>query len=183
MYPTAVICLFCAGDSFCVAPRFWLPCHISKSREPGPFCAVSFPPPRFNSRVAFCVRVIQFWINACHNPVIGSSELPYNAFFAKGLACGFWLPPADIISAKGNTGLHSDTMWYDWEYGVRHIGEIGVLWVCFLLLTPPVGYVRYPKCTAKLHWVGVVIIEVWINLPPVLRCFRRQIQMEPGGSQ
>jgi len=30
MYPTAVICLFWARDSFCVARRFWLPCHISK---------------------------------------------------------------------------------------------------------------------------------------------------------
>jgi len=30
MYPTAVICLIWARDSFCVAHRFWLPCHISK---------------------------------------------------------------------------------------------------------------------------------------------------------
>jgi len=30
MYPTAVICLFCARDSFCVAHKFWLPCHIAK---------------------------------------------------------------------------------------------------------------------------------------------------------
>jgi len=30
MYPTAVICLFWARDSFWVAHRFWLPCHISK---------------------------------------------------------------------------------------------------------------------------------------------------------
>jgi len=29
MYPTAVICLFWARDFFCVARRFWLPCHIS----------------------------------------------------------------------------------------------------------------------------------------------------------
>jgi len=30
MYNTEVICLFSARDSFCVARRFWLPCHISK---------------------------------------------------------------------------------------------------------------------------------------------------------
>jgi len=30
MYPTAVICLFWERDYFCVALRFWLPCHISK---------------------------------------------------------------------------------------------------------------------------------------------------------
>jgi len=57
-------------------------------------------------------------------------------------------------------------MWYDREYVMHHIWEIGVLRVRCLLLTPPVGYVRYPKCTAHLHWVGVVIIEIWINLPP-----------------
>jgi len=30
MYPMAVISLFRVGDSFCVAPRLWLPCPISK---------------------------------------------------------------------------------------------------------------------------------------------------------
>ena len=30
MYPTAVVCLFWAQDSFWVACRFWLPCHICK---------------------------------------------------------------------------------------------------------------------------------------------------------
>jgi len=30
IYPTAVIWMFWAQDSFCVARRFWLPCHISK---------------------------------------------------------------------------------------------------------------------------------------------------------
>jgi len=29
-YPTAVICLRWVPDSFCIARRFWLPCHISK---------------------------------------------------------------------------------------------------------------------------------------------------------
>jgi len=30
MYPTVVVCLFWARDSFWLAYRFWLPCHISK---------------------------------------------------------------------------------------------------------------------------------------------------------
>ena len=30
MCPMAVICFFWAWDAFCVACRFWLPCHISK---------------------------------------------------------------------------------------------------------------------------------------------------------
>jgi len=84
---------------------------------------------------------------------------------------------------QGKTGLHSDTMWYEREYVARHIGEIGVLWVRFLLLSPPVGYVRYPKCTANLHWVWVVILEIWIDLPPVRGCLRRRIQIEPWGGQ
>ena len=37
-----------------------------------------------------------------------------------------------------------------------------------ILLAPPVGYVWYAKCDANLHWVGVVIIEIWNNLPPLL---------------
>jgi len=77
-------------------------------------------------RVVFCVCCIQIWVSACHNPVIGSSKLPYNDLFAQGLACGFSLPPADNISAQGKTGLHSATMWYDREYVTRRIGEIGV---------------------------------------------------------
>jgi len=134
-------------------------------------------------RVVFCVCGIQFRVSACLNPVIGSSKLPYDDFFAKGLACGYWLPPANHNSAKGKTGLHSDTMWYDREYVARHIGEIGVLWVRFLLLAPPIGYVRYPTCTANLHSIGVVIIEIWMNVSPVLWCFRRRIQIEPGSGQ
>jgi len=31
MYPPTVICLVWARDSFCVAHRLWLPCHISKT--------------------------------------------------------------------------------------------------------------------------------------------------------
>ena len=103
--------------------------------------------------------------------------------FMKGLACGFRQPPADHISLKGKTGLHSDTMWYDSEYDAHHIRVISVRRVHCLSLVPPVGYVRYTKCAAKLHWVEVIIIEIWINLPPVLRCFMRWSQMEPGGGQ
>jgi len=131
-------------------------------------------------RVIFCVGGIQLCISTCQKSVTGSSELPYNYFFAKGLACGSWPPPANNISAKGKTGLHSDTMWYDREYVARHIGEIGVLWVRFLLLEPSIGHVRYPKCTANLHWVGVVIIDICINLSPGLWCIRLRIQIEPG---
>jgi len=65
--------------------------------------------------VVFCARCIQFWVSACQNPVIGWSILPNNHLIAKRLACDFWLRPADNISAKGDTGLHPDTMWNDRE--------------------------------------------------------------------
>jgi hypothetical protein len=74
-------------------------------------------------------------------------------------------------------------MWYDREYIVRHIGEIGILWVHFLLLMPPVSYVWYPKLTANLYWVGVVLSEIWINFLQVLWWFRMQIQIKPGGGR
>jgi len=74
-------------------------------------------------------------------------------------------------------------MWYDREYVACHIGEIGVLCVRFFLLAPAIGYVRYPNCTTNLHWAGVVLIEIWINLSPVLWRFRRRIQIEPSGGQ
>jgi len=91
--------------------------------------SVQFPLLRLflHFRVIFCDRGIQFRVSACQNRVIGSSKLPYYEFFAKGLPCGFLVPSAINISAKGKTGLHADTRWYDREYIARHLGEIGVL--------------------------------------------------------
>jgi len=102
--------------------------------------------------------------------------------FAKGLLCWFWLPPAYNMSSNRKTQLHSDTLWYDRNYVLWHIIEIGVFWVLPLLLAPLVGYVLYPKCTANHHWVVVVIIEIWINWPPGLWCFKWWIQIKAGGS-
>jgi len=45
MHPTADNCVFWTRDCIWVAGRFWLPCHILKSREPWTFCAISFTPP------------------------------------------------------------------------------------------------------------------------------------------
>jgi hypothetical protein len=74
-------------------------------------------------------------------------------------------------------------MWCDRDYVASHIEEIGVLWVRFVLLAQPMGYIRYPECTANLQLVGMVIIEILINLSPVLWRFRRQNQLVPGRSQ
>jgi len=74
-------------------------------------------------------------------------------------------------------------MWYDREYDARHITKIGVRPVRELLEAPPVGDIQQPNYTADLHWVREVIIEIWINLLPVLGLFRRQIGIEPGRGQ
>jgi hypothetical protein len=119
-------------------------------------------------QVIFSVCCVPFGVVTYQYRVIRSRILPYNDLFAKGVACGLYLPPAKNISPDRTTGLHSDTMWYDRKCVVYHIGQIGVLGVRFLLLRPPVGYVWYPKCATNPHWVGVVIIKIWIYLPRVL---------------
>jgi len=44
-YPTVVICLIWAQDSFCVTRRFGCPATSPKCRGPWPFCAISFALP------------------------------------------------------------------------------------------------------------------------------------------
>jgi len=131
--------------------------------------------------VVFCVCGIHFWVGTCHSHIVGTSECPYNDFFTKGFTCGFSQPPADVILAKGKPTLRSDTIWYERECVALDIGEIGQLRVCLLLFMPPVGYIRYRHCTATPHLVRVAINDMWKDLSPVLWCFRRQIQIEPGG--
>ena len=118
------------------------PTTSQESCGPWPFYTTSFPPPPFSSpcRYQCCLNrrlghrqpVIRYW-------------LEWTALlhiFAKSVTCGFRLPPADHFSPKGVTGLHSDTVRYDREYVMSHIGEIGVLWVRFFLLPPPVSDTR-----------------------------------------
>ena len=119
--------------------------------------------------VGFFVHRIQWWVITCQYHGIGSSKLSYNDFFAKGIACGYWLPSADHISPKVQTGVHSDTMWYDRENVSWDIREIRVLWVRFLVLSPSVGDIRYPKFTANFHWVRMVFIEFRLPRPQFFR--------------
>jgi len=93
----------------------------------------------------------------------------------------FWLPRADYVSCKGISGPFSVTIWYDREYISCHIGKIGVLWVHFLLWAPQVGHMQLPKCTVNICWVGVVIINIPINLPLALLQFRQWIRIERCG--
>jgi len=58
MYPTAVIGVFWARDSFCVAHRSWLPCHVSKrSWTLAILCNVRCSTSFFSSE-SFCVFVV-----------------------------------------------------------------------------------------------------------------------------
>jgi len=98
-YPTGAICSFWTRDSSWVAHMFGCPAISSKSCEPWPFSAISFLHIFLHFQVVFCVRCIQFLVSAGQNHVIGSSKLPDNDNFAKVLTCGFWLTPADNISA------------------------------------------------------------------------------------
>jgi len=100
--------------------------------------------------------------------IIGSCKLSYNDFSTKCLPCGVSLPPATNATHKGKTGLHSDTMWYDREYIACPSREIGVLCAHFVLLVLLVSDIWYQKSSANLHRVGVVIVKIQINLPPVL---------------
>lgn len=133
-------------------------------------------------QVLFSLCHIQCTVIAYQYPIIGSCILPHIDLFGQCLIHGFCLPPANNISPTRYTSLHSDIMLYDRECIICHISEIGIVWVWFLLLTPSVSDISYPKYTANLHWVEVVIIKILINLAPTLGWFRRSFQMERCGS-
>jgi len=143
MYLMAVICMFWVRDSFCVARSFWLPCHISqKVVDLCHSLQFSFLRILLQFQVVVSFRGIQCCTIAHQYSIFDLSKLPNYDLFPKCLASGFRLSPANNISSKRKPGLHSDTMWYNREYVASHIGEIGVLWVRFLLLPPSVGYIR-----------------------------------------
>ena len=111
MYPMAVIWLFWARDSFCIARWFWLPRHITKSS-----CTLAILCNFLSSACCFNSKsfsVSEYPCSAITNQdcVIGSSKLPYYDFSPKRLASGLRLSPADNNSQKGKPGLDSDTMW------------------------------------------------------------------------
>jgi len=180
MDPTGVIWLFWARDSFSVAHKFRLPCHIiKKSSTFTILCNFVYSASRFISMSLTVFVVSNVWSLPANVPEIGWSNQPYNEIFAQGLSCGFWLSTAENISPKRKTGHRSTAKWYDREYVACHIWEIGLLWVCFHLLTLPVGDIQYAKCTANLHRVRVVIIMIRITFPRVLYEYRQRMQLEP----
>jgi hypothetical protein len=99
---------------------------------------------------------------------MGSSSLPKYDVVLQHITSGFMLSPANIILPKGNTSLHSDTMWYISQDVARQIAKTDRRSVCFFLLVPPVSDIHEPQCTANFHLVDVILINIWINMPPVL---------------
>ena len=142
MYHWEVICLFWTRDSYWASCTVWLPCHVSKELWTLGILWNVLSSASFFISESFLCSLYTIQGQRLPKTCYWHKQTASEGFFAMGLACGFWLPPANHISAMGKTGLHSDTMWYDREDVLRHIGDIGVLWVSFLLLTPPVGYER-----------------------------------------
>jgi hypothetical protein len=180
----AVICWFGVQDSIWVGRMFSPPCHIIKMSWTFAIVCNDLSSGFLFISKSFSVFLVSKSRSAPANILLLTSrKLPNNNIFTKRLTWGFQPPPADNISARGHTGFYSTTMWHDREYVPCHIREIGIHCGRFLLLTPPVGYVRDPKWTANLHWIGVVIVGVWIKLPPALWCFRWRIQIGTGGGE
>jgi len=178
MYPLVVIGLFWAQDYFLVAWTFWLPCHISKSScTLAILCNCCLSAPQFNSNS--CTLLVKSNAGSLPDTIALLAWAKYltTAFLRNGLAFGFCMPPADNNQHTAKSSLHSTAMCCVREYIVCHIKEIGVLWVHFLLSAPPVPNIQYSKYTSNVHRICVVIITVWINLPPVLWWFRQWIQV------
>jgi hypothetical protein len=108
--------------------------HLQTVVDHGHSVQLSFLSFSLQFYVVFSFGHIQHWIIACQYSVIRTGVPPQNDFFAMTLAYGFRLPSSDNIPRKGKTRHHSDTIRYDSEYVLCHIGELNVIWVCFYLL-------------------------------------------------
>ena len=184
MYLTAVICLYLTRDSLCVACRFWLPCHISKKSYT---LAILF---NFGSSSSF---LISESFSVFVVSITGSlpAKIPLLAR-ANCLTMTFWRRVSPVVFCCLQLIIYGPRDILDStptpcgmiEYMACATLERSGYFLCISSCwRHQCSYVQYPKCTANPHWVAVVIIEIWINLPPVLWCFRWWIQIEPGGSQ
>jgi len=62
MYPMVIICFFWAQDSFCVAHRFWLPCHISKKLWTLTILCTFFWTSSLHFQVNISICLIWYWV-------------------------------------------------------------------------------------------------------------------------
>jgi len=183
MSPTTIICLFGAQDSVWVANRFWLPCHISKMSWTFAILCNFLSAACFFISKSFPVFVVSNSGSApAKFPLLGGANSLTMTFSWRVEPVGF--DSLQPISSRPREKLATTpTPCSMIENMSRATLPISACFVRFLLLTPPVGYVWWPKGTANLQWVGVVIIEISINLPPVLWCLRRRIRIQSGCSQ
>lgn len=145
-----------------------------------PFCATFIPLPLWplsshlqcslDPKLVDWLPISGYWLNQT-----ASLWLDCN-----GSCLWFWLPPANIVYNKEIPGRYFNTVWYDTRYLSCHMTEIGILWVCFLLLLPSVVDIQYLQYTANLNWVGVGIINIQIILPPALWEIRCWIKILPS---
>jgi len=89
--------------------------------------------------VIFCFCSIRCCTITNQYSGISSSKQPNYDIFPQHLASSFGLSPANNISPKGKSGLHSDTMWYNRQYVASHVAEIGKLCVSSFFLASAVS--------------------------------------------
>jgi len=143
MYPTAVICLCWAQDSFCVARGFWLPCQISnKSRTLAILCNILSSTSALSSEWCALFIVSDTTLSPAIIPSLARASCPTTTFVQRVSPVVFDCLQPITPCTREKLAFHSDTMWYDGECIGCLIGEIGVYGVRLLLLAPPVGYVR-----------------------------------------
>jgi len=181
MYHMAVIWLFWGRDSFCVALRFWLPCHISKKLWTlAILCKFLFSAAFFISE-SFSV----FGVSNCRS---APAKIPlFAAANCLTTTLSWWVwpvvfdclqpmtswPRGELASTPTPSGM-VENMSRGTLFRSADFECIPSCW------PPPAGYIRQPKCTAELHWVRVLIIEIWIDLTCVLGCFMQRLLNEPG---
>lgn len=145
-------------DSFSVAHRFWLLCHISiQLLTLAMLCNFLSAATLFISKW-FSVFVISTagLLHANNLLVLRASSLWMNM--------SYMFSPVVFDSLQLKSSHRRETMAFTLtqccrvENLLRSTVEICILWVYVLLLTWQVGNIQYPKWTAYLHRVKVVIV-------------------------
>jgi len=169
MYGMAVICLFWAQDSFCVEFRFWLPCHISKmSLTLAVLCNYFSSISLFISKSLSIFVVFNAGSSSANNRLLARANSFSTTVLRSVLPTDF--DCLQLITSRRREKLASTPTPCGMIENIScaPVWEITLVWVRFLSLTPLVADIRYPKCTAKHPSVGVAIIIIRINLPPIL---------------
>jgi len=184
MYPIAVVFLFWARDLGYVVCRSWLPCHISKTWSTlAIWCNVLSSATFFTSE-SLSVFVVS---NAGSSPAVilllawahcltmtFSRRVSPVVFDCLQLITP--CPRENLTSTPTPCGMRENIPFATSERSA-YFECVSSGW-CHQLFMSGIQI-----CSANFHWVGVVIVEIWINLPSVVWCFWGWIQIEPGSGQ